>query len=444
MARSNKPSVAERFKGLVKMERPWFVLIAAAMVLATFIGAFSIYQLRQEPAAVSAEADTKAVQRDVETTPGGNATKEYREKIDEYNERQAAKASEEGKSFIPSPQSSSSRDNEQKNKDQLKQDVQENSSTQDKQESSADSGSGNNQQVNPRMQALQHQLRQMRDQLRRISRNQRRRSDSSSGNEKGQESYQREELVGRYDDQIARLSSEMQSGVAEQKVYTFASASPQQTTQSDGQAGETARARGQSQSGSDMSAGSSSEAEEEKPELEINPGDILYARNEMRLNSDVGGPAQATILSGKYQGAKLLGGFEKKSDYLRVEFGRLVTPEGRQYSVQAYAINPEVSSTAVRSDVDRHMLQRWGGLMAASFLSGFGKAVSQGGTSVTVSDGTTTKSYPDMDINQQLWSAGGDVGKELAAKFDENFNRPSTVTLKSGQKLGILIVSTEN
>ena len=443
--KNKKTPVSQRLKGVIRMERPWFIVFGVALLLASTLAAVAMYQLSGEPAAIKADADTGAVRQDVSTTPGGNATQAYREKMQEHNKRQAQKASEEGTTHLsPVLAGDNTSSGNQKDPQSMQEESQNQSSDaaveRERQPREATSGQS---QSSPRIMALQNQIRQMQEQMRRMSAQMRQKQRSSSNERTRQTRQVRQEKMSRYRDQLASLTSELQTETVAQEVKTFESASPQQTG-ADEQGSQTIASQSPEDSTGQSSSGQSGGDNEGDSGLAINPGDVLYARNEMQLNSDVGGPAQATILSGEYRGAKLLGGFEKKKNYLRVEFDRLVTPEGKQYSIQAYAINPEVSSTAVRSDVDRHMLQRWGGLMAASFLAGFGEAVSQGGSSVTVSDGATTKSYPDMDMNQQLWSAGGKIGEKLASKFEENFDRPSTVTLRSGQKLGILVVSTEN
>lgn len=443
-----KAPVSQRLKGVIRLERPWFIVFGVALLLASSLAAVAMYQLSSEPAAIQADADTGAVRQDVATTPGGNATQEYREKMEEHNKKQAQKASEEGSTHLPPALAGDGTSNGKQQSLQSMQRGKQNDSsdTTVEREQRSPKGVGGQSQPTPRIKALQEQIRQMQSQMRRMNSQMRQKQQAPSSERDRQTQQVRQEKMSRYRDQLSSLTSELQTETVAQKVKTFESASPQQTAAgAQGSQAVASQSPGDStgQSSSGQSKGDNGDNEGES-KLAINAGDVLYARNEMQLNSDVGGPAQATILSGEYKGAKLLGGFEKKRNYLRVEFGRLVTPEGKQYSIQAYAINPEVSSTAVRSDVDRHMLQRWGGLMAASFLAGFGEAVSQGGSSVSVSDGTTTKSYPDMDMTNQLWSAGGKVGEKLASKFEENFNRPSTVILRSGQKLGILVLSTEN
>ena len=446
---SGKSSIAKRLRGLIRLERPWFIIIGIALLLGVSLAAFAMYQLRSDPATVRAQADTQAVKQDVRTTPGGNATREYHEKMQEYNEKEAEQAKKQGKTYIKSALAADSssdsgsalaldseKGGEAKRSEQKRRNRRSESEGSENAAQQSTVGSSTPS-AKSRINSLQDQIRQLSEQISRLRAQQNRQSQAQSRSKNWQTNRNRKETVSRFNEQMARLRSEMQSRVAKQKVVSLSSASQGKTGGPENQATS-------ARSVSDKQDQSSEESEGEKPDLSIAPGDILYARNELRLNSDVGGPVQATILSGDLQGGKLMGGFKKKRGYLRVKFNRLVTTKGQQYSVKAFAIDPRARSTEVRSDIDRHMLQRWGGLMATSFLAGFGEAVSRGGSSVSVSDGTTTKAYPSLDLNKKLWSAAGKVGDKLASKFEENFDRPATVTLKPGQKLGVLIISKEN
>jgi hypothetical protein len=467
-------SKMNRIKNAVKMQRPWFIILGIGCLVAMFVVMFSLYQLRNS-SPIESEADTSSMKKNVSSTPGGNATSKYRDLNKESNERKAEEASKSGKSFIPSVLSGDG------DSDELSQDSQSDQNTGVSGDRRGDSqgpnsgngsggkssraGSGGNRSGNnadgssvsagsqvsqSQVRALQDQIRQLQRQIQNMRREQR--ASASRGKTESESNQERiERQASNYRRQMQKLDAEFATEVSKQKVYNLAGreggrggrGESEEDTSASRQS-VNAGSQPQTQSGSDQAAESGSEDSESKEKLQVAPGDIVYARNELLLNSDSGGPAQATIVSGSYQGSKVLGGFEKKGDYLRVEFNRLVTSEGEEYSIEAYAIDPDVPSSAVRTDIDRHMLQRWGGLMAASFLAGFGEAVSESGSSVSVSDGSTTKAYPEMDMTQQLWTAGGKVGEELANIFRKKFERPATVTLRPGQNLGILFISTES
>ena len=101
---------------------------------------------------------------------------------------------------------------------------------------------------------------------------------------------------------------------------------------------------------------------------------------------------------------------------------------------------PETDRTAVRSAVDRHGLSRWGGLVAASFLEGFGDAVSRAGTRSYTSIYGSGLSVPGYSPGDEAWIAAGKVGERAAGVFEKNFTMAPTVTLDSGTLMGVLIL----
>lgn len=174
----------------------------------------------------------------------------------------------------------------------------------------------------------------------------------------------------------------------------------------------------------------------------LKAGDILYSITNITLDSDAPGPIMARIVDNTiYKNSKAIGAFKRSGEHLTLEFETLITPQGETYKIKGYAVDPQTDRTAVRTSVDNHTLERWGGLVAASFLQGFGQAKGQSGsTSYSGIYGGST-SYPKYNLEDQLWIAGGKVGDRLANVFERNFDRPPTVVLQSGAEIGILIVS---
>lgn len=185
----------------------------------------------------------------------------------------------------------------------------------------------------------------------------------------------------------------------------------------------------------------------EKSPLNLKPGDQLYVSNIIAVNSDVPSVVHAEIVSGEYTRGKLFGKFERHGKYLLVKFNQLGFNQAT-YQINAIAFDIETMSAAVRSSVDAHYIERWGGLIAASFLEGFGEAVEKSGSSLATNDFTTTQSYPDYDTGEQMWIAAGNVGNTLADIMKKNFTRPPTVYLDSGMRsmkgmVGVLILGVK-
>ncbi len=192
----------------------------------------------------------------------------------------------------------------------------------------------------------------------------------------------------------------------------------------------------------------SEKTEPPKPALNLKPGDQLYVSNIIAVNSDVPSLVHGEIVSGEYTRGKLFGQFERHDKFLLVKFNKLEF-QGFVYQIEAIAFDPDTMSAAVRSNVDSHYLERWGGLIAASFLEGFGEAVEKSGTTTTNNFFGSTQSYPDYSLQDQAWIAAGKVGTRMADIMAKNFNRPPTVYLNNGNisidgMIGVLFLGAKD
>lgn len=168
-------------------------------------------------------------------------------------------------------------------------------------------------------------------------------------------------------------------------------------------------------------------------------GEVLYAMNTIAINSDVPGPAMIELVSGHLRGGKFIGAFVRHNKHLLLKLNAF-SYEGNTYPVEALAVDPATSGVAMRSDVDSHYLQRWGGLVAASFIEGFASAISSSGLSTQSTEVGVIVDQPVYSTADQIWIAAGKVGENLAEPMLQNFYRPPTVYLKPGTEIGILIV----
>ncbi len=169
-------------------------------------------------------------------------------------------------------------------------------------------------------------------------------------------------------------------------------------------------------------------------------GDILQCVNRVTLDSDAPGPAMVEVVSGPYRGARVVGSFQRLNEHLVLRFSELAAPDGSVHDIAGFAIDPATDRTAVRTDVDNHVLERWGGLVAASFLEGFGEAVERSGTSAHTTIYGSGWSVPDYSLGEEMWIAAGKAGERAANALDRGFGRAPTVTLESGTAMGVLLL----
>jgi intracellular multiplication protein IcmE len=151
------------------------------------------------------------------------------------------------------------------------------------------------------------------------------------------------------------------------------------------------------------------------------------------------------VVSGKYNGAKLIGSFQHQAQQtaITISFNQMTVPKRiHSFSVSVVAIDPDTARTALATDYDRHLLQRYGSLFASSFLQGYGQAIAQQGTTTTSPlTGTTTTTTPPLDGKQQIQVALGEVGKQWSQQIKPYFNTPYTVTVDQGTSVGLLFLS---
>lgn len=179
----------------------------------------------------------------------------------------------------------------------------------------------------------------------------------------------------------------------------------------------------------------------------LKPGDLLYAIMDVGVNSDVPSAVLATVTSGAYRNARLMGGFQRHDERLVLAFNRAVLPSGETVQLEAYAVDPSTSEASVASSVNTHFFSRWGGLIASAFLEGLGNAKRYSGAQSTIygSGGDTTDQmvWNTYSVEDQAWIAAGKVGEKAGKIFEKGFDRPPTVRLESGTPVGVLIVNVK-
>ena len=182
--------------------------------------------------------------------------------------------------------------------------------------------------------------------------------------------------------------------------------------------------------------------------LALKPGDLLYAVIETGVNSDVPSAVMATVASGKYKNARLLGKFQRFEERLVLAFSRIILPSGEDLQIEGYAVDPSTSEASVASSVDTHFFSRWGGLVASAFLEGLGSAKRYSGSQSTIYGGVNGDTTDQMVWNtyslaDQAWIAAGKVGEKAGKIFERNFERPPTVYLESGTPVGVLVLNVK-
>jgi hypothetical protein len=193
---------------------------------------------------------------------------------------------------------------------------------------------------------------------------------------------------------------------------------------------------------------------DKKAESFVKPGDMLYAKNKIAINTDYSAQnvVIAEIISNdkKTNGAKAFGSFQMKKDSLVLQFNRIQLNDGTSVAIDGYAINENDYIATVRSDYDNHYIERYGLFFAGAFVKGLADAVTQkaGQNSTVVYDangnpvGNTSGNY-ELTAQDSMIIAGGEVATQAADILKQNMNRAPTVTLNYGQTFGIVIMDVK-
>ena len=182
-----------------------------------------------------------------------------------------------------------------------------------------------------------------------------------------------------------------------------------------------------------------------------NPGTILYARLVGRVNSDVPGPVIGEILQGPFTGARLLGNFRFTERGVILQFSSMAVPyreEGEDKSdtvpIAAVAVDTQHLGTAMATDIDRHVVERVALAFGTAFMSGVGRAIGQGGATVSQGLGYRDTTYPKLDTTQQLWVGAGEAANAVGRVAESIWgNRRTTITVDAGTPFGLLFLGPQ-
>ena len=172
-------------------------------------------------------------------------------------------------------------------------------------------------------------------------------------------------------------------------------------------------------------------------------GDTVMARIQNASDSDTPGPVIAEIISGPLDGARAIGAFDvnRTQNALIIQFDRIVMPDGATYDASAYAIDARQSTIAVRTDIDRRYFQRYGGKLAAAFISGLSGSLSETQQQyVGLSDNIGSIINDKPSINESIYAGVASAGEAISSDIENNAPTGPLVKVRAGQMIGILFL----
>ena len=181
---------------------------------------------------------------------------------------------------------------------------------------------------------------------------------------------------------------------------------------------------------------------EVQKEMLLPAGTIEYGQIVTAANSDIPGPVLAQIASGPLAGARALGSFTMQDEYLVLSFTKAVL-NGKEYAINAIAIDPATTLTGVATDVDHYYFSRVFLPGAAKFIEGWASAVTRQGTSVVVTGETVSTTQDKLDTGDELLAGFEEAAGEFADIVDDRADKKElTVKVASGTRVGLLFLDS--
>jgi len=167
-------------------------------------------------------------------------------------------------------------------------------------------------------------------------------------------------------------------------------------------------------------------------------GEIAVARTTLPIDSDVPGPIRFKILNSRAKGSIGFGKMEliEQAPGVGLTLSSIIY-DGKVVPAKAWALSPDTEKALFDNDVDHHYLQRFGGLGAGLFMSGFLTSLTD--TDVTTSNGETNSSTSAIEGTRDRIVYSIATAAEGFLPILYNYaNRPIQVQVPKGQLMYLL------
>jgi intracellular multiplication protein IcmE len=179
------------------------------------------------------------------------------------------------------------------------------------------------------------------------------------------------------------------------------------------------------------------------PRIIVPAGTVSYAQLLTEANSDVPGPILVQILSGPLAGARAVGAFKVTQDpYLILTF-TLADLKGKDYQINALALDPDTTLGGMATDVDERYFTRILLPAAAGFMQGFGSALGQGSSSLVTNGTTTIVQQSSKGISEGAFQGLAQAGQSMGQFFQNQANQTQPlVRVAAGTPMGLFFVTS--
>ncbi|QQR69891.1 MAG: DotG/IcmE/VirB10 family protein [Alphaproteobacteria bacterium] len=174
----------------------------------------------------------------------------------------------------------------------------------------------------------------------------------------------------------------------------------------------------------------------------VSAGTVNYAQMLTEANSDVPGAILAQVVSGPFNGARLIGAFTVSDDYLVLRFTQL-NYKGKDYSISAIALDPDTTLGAMVTEYDGRYVVRVVLPAAASFLEGFASAISDAGSATVVSGDVVIQEKFKRDTEESLYEGGAAAARTVGGFLQQEAARTKAlVKVAAGTPFGLFFTQS--
>ncbi|MGR2849215.1 DotG/IcmE/VirB10 family protein [Vibrio vulnificus] len=173
----------------------------------------------------------------------------------------------------------------------------------------------------------------------------------------------------------------------------------------------------------------------------IQKGGVLeLAQLALPIDSDAPGPLKVDIKTGVFKGGYGIGSFELLNNSAGVALKVTdIYHNGTNYPVDVYVLHPETELPAFADDVDHHYIQRYVGLAAGLFISGFLESLVE--TTVTnTSSGVTESTGAITGTKDRIVYSLAKASDGFMPIFYDLAKRPVQVKVPKGQLMRLFFV----
>ncbi len=189
-------------------------------------------------------------------------------------------------------------------------------------------------------------------------------------------------------------------------------------------------------------AAAASGAQVHQAQVLVPAGTVSYAQLLTEANSDVPGPILEQVVSGPLTGARVIGQFKVSNDYLIIKFS-LANLKGKDYGIEALALDPDTTLGAMATEVDQRYFTRVLLPAAAGFIQGFGSALGQGSSSLVTNGTTTIVQQSGKGLQQGLFQGLSQAGQTAGQFFENQANETKPlVRVAAGTPMGLFFLSS--